>query len=132
MNFKIYTLYKPKPTEIDAINEYTKRLSSYCKITLIQIKHIKHLSKTLNNTSYIIKIAINVDTISSEDFAKKIDTFGNSGKSQISIVVTDNNIKYNECLSLSTLSLSKGVSLVVLYEQIYRAYRIINNHTYHK
>ncbi|SDD54598.1 23S rRNA (pseudouridine1915-N3)-methyltransferase [Paenibacillus sp. CF095] len=66
------------------------------------------------------------------DLAHKLDHKATSGVSDISIVIRVNPLKHNEVLTLSQMDMDFGLQTTVLFEQVYRAYRIINNHPYHK
>ncbi|MFW5437856.1 23S rRNA (pseudouridine(1915)-N(3))-methyltransferase RlmH [Paenibacillus apiarius] len=70
--------------------------------------------------------------MSSEELAFTIDHKASSGVSDISIVTGATPPTYNEILTLSQMEMDFGLQTAVLFEQIYRAYRIINNHPYHK
>ncbi|MCU6794273.1 23S rRNA (pseudouridine(1915)-N(3))-methyltransferase RlmH [Paenibacillus sp. WQ 127069] len=47
-------------------------------------------------------------------------------------IVGSSNIRYDETLTLSQMEMDFGLKTTILFEQVYRAYRIINNHPYHK
>lgn len=117
---------------LEATKEYEKRLSRYCSIRLVHLKKINDLHKKLNPNSFIIVITTLGKSISSEELAVKLDQNASSGVSDISIVVGANPAEYNETLTLSQMEMDFGLQTTVLVEQIYRAYRIINNHPYHK
>lgn len=132
MNFKIYiTGDKIEKFFIDAISEYEKRLSRYCKIELIQFKDVSQLLKKLPEKMYKILISINGKCISSEELANKINSLGLSGISDIAIIVGVE-IPHNESLAISPMEMDLGLQTTILFEQIYRSYRIINNQAYHK
>lgn len=133
MNFKIFTIGKIKEKYYkEAIKEYEKRLSSYCKIKLIECKNIDAVKKKLTDKTYIIQLNIDGDELSSEALADKIEDLGISGKSDISFVITHEEIQKNERLSISKMVMETGLYTTILYEQIYRSFRIINNQAYHK
>ncbi|GIO03548.1 ribosomal RNA large subunit methyltransferase H [Brevibacillus halotolerans] len=117
---------------LEAIKEYEKRLSRYCNIKLIHLKKESDLQKKLNPSTFVIAITTSGKSISSEELAVKLDQNALSGVSDISIVVGANPTEYNETLTLSQMEMDSGLQTTVLFEQIYRAYRIINNHPYHK
>lgn len=116
----------------EAIAEYEKRLTKYCKVKLIQAKNIAEISKKIKAGSYSILFNPSGSLISSEELASKIDTLGISGTSDINIIYSEENLETEEHLSISNMTFGLGLTTVVLFEQIYRAYRIINNHAYHK
>jgi 23S rRNA (pseudouridine1915-N3)-methyltransferase len=115
---------------LEAIKEYEKRLMPYCSSSVIYFSTKDDLLKKLPD-AYQINIETGSDTIDSLCFAGKISDFGNRGISDI-IYIINSPIKTNETLNLSSLDLSEGMLATLLYEQIYRAYRILNNKPYHK
>ena len=135
----------------DAILEYTKRISKYTKLEIIELqdydydnkqivleKEKENIIKHINSRDYIITMQIEGKNISSEDFADKIDK----------VFVTNPNIVFiiggsyglhddikkisNFSLSFSKMTFPHQLFRVLLLEQIYRAYKIINNESYHK
>lgn len=117
---------------LEAIKEYEKRLSRYCSIKLTYLKKESDLQKKLNSGSFVIAVSTSGKSISSEELAIKLDNNASSGVSDISVVVGANPPENNEILTLSQMEMDFGLQTAVLFEQIYRAYRIINNHPYHK
>lgn len=133
MTFKIYiTGEKLKPHFIASIKEYEKRLSRYCKIDLLFFKKPSQLLSKIPPNSHIILISSSGVTISSEELSSKIDMLGLTGMSTICIIIGEESIKYHETIALSSMEMELGLTTTILYEQIYRAYRILNNQAYHK
>lgn len=135
MNHKIYiTGDKLEQFYKSAISEYDKRLSKYCKIQLQYFKKPDQLLSKIQDNDYKILIITNDQTQSSEELASKIDTLGISGVSSICYVISDRplDFKSDEQLALSSFDMSLGLKTTILYEQIYRSYRIIHNQAYHK
>ena len=142
----------------DAIAEYSKRLSKYCKLEIIQLqdeKTIENASETVNkqikdkegerilknipDDSYVITLEINGEMISSEKMADKINSLGITGTSHITFIIggslgLSKNVskRSNYKLSFSKMTFPHQLMRVILLEQIYRSYRIINNEPYHK
>lgn len=117
---------------LEAIQEYEKRLSRYCTIKLNHLKKESDLQKKLNPNSFVIVTTALGKSITSEELAVKLDQKALSGVSDIPILVGTTQTEYNETLTLSQMEMDFGLQTAVLFEQIYRAYRIINNHPYHK
>ena len=132
----------------DAIDEYSKRLSKYTKLEIIEVKDEDKgnilekerdsiLSK-LDKKDYVITLEIDGNNISSVDLAKKIET----------VFITNPNITFiiggsyglhqdikklsNYKLSFSKMTFPHQLFRVILLEQIYRAFKINNNESYHK
>jgi 23S rRNA (pseudouridine1915-N3)-methyltransferase len=133
MNYKIYIVAeKIDKFSKEAIKEYEKRLSRYCKIELVEIKDLELLPKNLLDKTYKIIISTTGQQLTSEELAIKINKFAISSKSDISLIIGAENIDYNESLSISQMEMDIGLKATIIFEQIYRAYRILNNQPYHK
>ncbi len=75
--------------------------------------------------------------VSSEELAEKINSYGGvTGISNITIILGDSlemfKDNFDESIMISTMDMEIGLQATILFEQIYRAYRIINNQPYHK
>lgn len=123
-----------------AIEEYTKRTSPFCKVN---IKLYKTLDKINFKTgSKVYNVTPGSKSPSSEGLAKLIETNNLNGISCIEFLIRNCNnhdeaqIKSQnieaENFNISSFELSPDLTTVVLAEQIYRAYTIMNNITYHK
>ena len=135
----------------DAIEEYKKRLSKYTKLEIIEVKDSKtddktvaireeeqEILKVLNKEDYIVSLAIEGKEKDSISFSKELMLKTMNSKNIVFIIggsygISDN-IKElsNELLSFSKMTFPHQLFRVILLEQIYRAYRIANNETYHK
>ena len=130
---------------IDLTNDYLKRINRYHKIELIELKDEEDLAKEALNiqkyigvNDFVVTLEVEGKSYSSEDFAKFIDkTFINY--STITFIVgsstgLDEIIKKrsNLALSFSNFTFPHGLFRGILLEQIYRAFKIMNNETYHK
>ena len=128
---------------VDACLEYTKRINKYTKLEIIELKDSNIKDERDNilkyiNKDYIITLEIEGNMLDSPTLAKKID----------SIFLTNSNITFiiggslglhedikkisNFKLSFSTLTFPHQLFRVMLLEQIYRSFKILNNETYHK
>lgn len=133
MHYLVYLIDKKvSKYYLEIIQEYQKRLSRYCSIQLIQIKKPEQLSKRLSGKQYKIVISHHGQLISSEELAGKINSWAMSNKSPIAIVIGADNVAEDEQLAISPMEMEPGLAATIVYEQIYRAYRIINNEPYHK
>lgn len=148
---KIITVGKIKEQYlIDAIKEYTKRISKYTKIDVIEVPDVDFdINKTLeteknsilkyiDNKDYIVTLDIEGNQLSSIDFASKINDIFNHN-SNITFIIggsyglhKDIKDKSNFSLSFSKMTFPHQLFRVMLLEQIFRAYKINNNETYHK
>ena len=135
---------------VDAIKEYEKRLSKYTKLNIIEVpdvdfdinktleKESEYILKYISDKDYIITLDIEGKNISSTEFASKInDTF--NYYSDITFIIGGSYGLHDKIKSLSNYSLSFSkmtfphqLFRVMLLEQIYRAYKINNNESYHK
>ena len=136
---------------VDATEEYKKRISRYTKLEIIELKDhsIDDINKVLelekeqieryiDSKDYVITMEIEGEQVSSEKFAEKIDNVL-SINSNIAFIIggsygLDNSIKNraNYHLSFSKMTFPHQLFRVLLLEQIYRAYKINNNESYHK
>jgi len=135
----------------DAIQEYLKRLSKYTKIELIELNDINNdniniilekerdeiLSK-IKEKEYIITLEIEGKELDSVELSNKINEL-QIKNSNITFIIggsygIHNDIKNmsNYKLSFSKLTFPHQLFRVMLLEQIYRSYKILNNETYHK
>ena len=134
----------------DAINEYLKRLSKYTKIDLIEVKDEDFdISKTLlkekesiykyiDDKDYVITLEIEGEELDSVSLSKKINNI-QLNNPNITFIIggsyglhEDIKKRSNYKLSFSKLTFPHQLFRVMLLEQIYRSYKIINNETYHK
>lgn len=140
------------------IEEYSKRLSRYCKLDIIQVpdektpdnaseaeelmikkKEGERILKNVKDNAYVIALAIEGKMLTSEELADKIDKLGVGGDSHIVFVIggslgLDEEVlkRADYKLSFSKLTFPHQMMRMVLLEQVYRGYRIINGEPYHK
>ncbi len=159
MKITILTVGKIKEKYLkDAIAEYSKRLSKYCKLEIIEVadektpdqasevveenirnKEGERLLKYIKDDAFVITLEINGKLLTSEELADKIDKLGIGGNSHI-IFVIGGSIglgkevlkRSNYALSFSKMTFPHQLMRVILLEQIYRSYRIIQGEPYHK
>lgn len=133
---------------LDANNEYLKRISRYQKIEIIELKEslltpysvaLKEEAKEINKhlKGYVIKMAINGKQLASEELASKIEQIKINGYSDITFIIgsshgLDESVKANYDLSISKMTFPHQLTRIILLEQIYRAFCIINHTPYHK
>ena len=159
MNITIYCVGKVKEKLYrDAIDEYAKRLSRYCKLSIVEVtdektpdnaspveeaqikeKEGQRLLSKISDSTYLIALAIDGKGLSSTDLADKVNSLGLSGKSNIGFVIggslglSDEVLKRADYkLSFSAMTFPHQLMRVILREQAYRAYRIISGEPYHK
>ena len=128
----------------DMINDYAKRISKYHKIEIIELtdsninKEKEELLRVINTKDYNIVMDIDGNNLSSREFAEKIDktflinsniTFIIGGSDGISSEIKE---LANYRLSFSKLTFPHQLFRGILLEQIYRAFKILNNESYHK
>ena len=106
---------------------------------MIRQKEGERLQKYIKEGAYVISLAIEGKQYPSEDFSRKIHNLGLHGESHLIFVIggsigLDKKIlqNSNELLSFSKMTFPHQLMRVVLLEQIYRAYRIMNGEPYHK
>ena len=142
----------------DAIAEYSKRLSRYCRLEVIQVadektpdgaseaqerqikeKEGSRILAQIKDGTYVIALAVQGTMLSSEQLASKLNKLGVDGQSQIVLIIggslglSDEVLKRADYhLSFSPMTFPHQLMRVILLEQIYRSYRIINGEPYHK
>lgn len=159
MKISVITVGKIKEKYLrDAIAEYSKRLSRYCKLEIIEVadektpdqaggavedairaKEGERILKFLRDDMYVITLEINGKMLTSEEFAEKMESLGVQGNSSIAFVIggsiglgKDVLKRSDFALSFSKMTFPHQLMRVVLLEQVYRGYRIINGEPYHK
>ncbi len=128
----------------EGIEDYSKRINKYHKIELIELndsnmeEEAKEIIKYINTKDYVITLEIGGNMVSSEELSQMIDkTFITHPNIVFIIGGSDgisNSIKNisNYKLSFSKLTFPHQLFRIILLEQIYRSFKIMNNETYHK
>ena len=139
----------------DAVDEFKKRLSSYCSLSLVEIpaQEIKDdnmaqkymelegekILASIKPDAYVITLEILGKELDSVSFANKMKTLSNEGHNEVVFVIGGANglskavsDRANFKLSFSKMTFTHQLIRIFLYEQIYRAFKIINNESYHR
>ncbi|SHJ93091.1 23S rRNA (pseudouridine(1915)-N(3))-methyltransferase RlmH [Paramaledivibacter caminithermalis] len=159
MNITIISVGKVKEKYLkNAINEYSKRLSRYCKLRFIEVpdeKAPENLSDTeignikykegegilrnIKEGTYVIALDIKGKMMTSKEFAKKLNNLGIQGKSNIAFIIggslglSQNVLNRSDFkLSFSPMTFPHQLMKVILLEQVYRGFRINRGEPYHK
>ena len=159
MKITVITVGKIKEKYLkDAIAEYSKRLSRYCKLEILEVadektpdgaseiveenireKEGERILKLIKEDAYVITLEISVKMLTSEELGDRIETLGIQGKSHLVFVIGGSIGLGREvlrrsdyALSFSKMTFPHQLMRVILLEQIYRSYRIINGEPYHK
>lgn len=159
MKITVITVGKIKEKYLkDAIAEYSKRLSRYCKLEILEVadektpdgaseiveenireKEGERILKLIKEDAYVITLEISGKMLTSEELADRIETLGIQGKSHLVFVIGGSIGLGREvlrrsdyALSFSQMTFPHQLMRVILLEQIYRSYRIINGEPYHK
>lgn len=159
MEIRVLSVGKIKEKYLnDGIAEYAKRLSRYCKLTFVQVPDEKtpdrasdaqneqirntegqRLLKHIRPQDYVIALAIEGQMPDSVGLSQKLNRLGVNGVSTIDLVIggslglsSEVLSRADEKLSFSKLTFPHQLMQLILLEQIYRAYRIMNGEPYHK
>lgn len=159
MKITILTVGKIKENYFSlAISEYVKRLGKYCRLQIVEVpdertpdtqneaeelivkkREGERLWKYIREDSHVVVLAIEGQQLSSVEFSDKLSRLMVDGKSDITFVIggslgLDAGIirRADILLSFSRMTFPHQLMRVVLLEQLYRAYRIMNNEPYHK
>lgn len=142
----------------DAVAEYAKRLSKYCRLEIIEVedeknpdkstagtdkqcmeKEMERMKRYIRGNTYLISMAIEGRKTDSVGFAKHISELQVRGESDITFLIggslgiaSELKQQSRELISFSDMTFPHQVMRVLLLEQIYRAYRILNHEPYHK
>jgi len=141
----------------DAVDEYCKRLSKYCNLNIIELpdeklptndsnklfleiknKECERISSHIKKDSYVIALDLTGKQYSSEEFSKRIDNISliNGNVTIIiggSLGMTEQFLNsVNEKICFSKMTFPHQLIRVFLLEQLFRAFKISNNETYHR
>ena len=158
LNINIVCIGKIKENYLkDAISEYSKRLNKFCNLNIIELldeklpnkindsiiteiktKECNKMIQSIKKDSYIICLDLKGKEFSSEEFSKKIDNIALNFNSSITFVIGGTLGLNQEILSLanekicfSKMTFPHQLIRVFLLEQLFRAFKISNNETYH-
>ena len=159
MKITLITVGKIKEKYLkDAIAEYSKRLSKYCKLEIVEVadektpdqasenverqirqKEGERILRYVKDDAYVFTLEIGGTMLDSVAFAKKMETLGIQGKSHL-IFIIGGSIGLGEevlrrsdyALSFSKMTFPHQLMRVILLEQVYRGYRIIEGAPSHK
>ncbi len=156
MKIKIIALGKIKEKFLkDGIDEFKKRLTPYTNFEIIELQPIEIKDQNLTEkvleqegekilslikpTDYVITMEIKGKQLSSEELAQKIKDITNDGNSELVFIIGSScglspNVsnRANYKLSMSKMTFLHQFARLLLVEQIYRCFKILNNETYHK
>ncbi|MBQ4649466.1 MAG: 23S rRNA (pseudouridine(1915)-N(3))-methyltransferase RlmH [Firmicutes bacterium] len=159
MNIQIICIGKLKEKYwTDAIAEYSKRLSRYCTLEIVELKESRlpdkasaadeenvkveegrSILRAIKDGTYVITLEILGKQLSSPELADKIQTLSIEGKSNVAFVIggslglsSEVSKRADYKLSFSKMTFPHQMMRVVLLEQIYRSFKIIKNEAYHK
>lgn len=159
MNITVISVGKLKEKYLRAaIDEYSKRLSRYCKLDIVELNDEKtpdnasekeeliikekegaNILKNIKDNMFVVALAIEGKMISSEELGEFIKEQGIRGNSNITFIIGGslglskevlNRADYK--LSFSKMTFPHQLMRVILLEQVYRGFRIINGEPYHK
>lgn len=159
MNINIIAVGKVKEKYIlNGIDEFKKRLSVHAKVNIIEVsdeaapenlsanemeivknREGERILKKIKDSDYVITLEIKGKKLTSEKFASLVEKTALDGHSTIDFVIggslglSQEVMKRSDyALSFSDMTFPHQLMRLILIEQVYRAYRIINNYPYHK
>lgn len=159
MNITLITVGKIKEKYLrDAIDEYRKRLSRYCKLDIVEVQDEKTpdnaslkeeesikdkegegILKYVKDNMYVVALELRGKMLSSEELSDFVKELGIKGESNIAFIIGGslglssavlNRANYKLCFSKMTFP--HQLMRVILLEQIYRGFRIMKGEPYHK
>ena len=142
----------------EAIDEYSKRLSKYCNLNILELpdekipnnasekeviaikeKEGQNILNNIKNSSYVICMDLKGKQFSSEEFSEKLNNISLNFNSTINFIIGGSlglakNVLdiADELISFSRMTFPHQLFRIILLEQIYRAFKISNNEAYHK
>lgn len=142
----------------DAVKEYEKRLGRYCKLEIREVadektpdgasqaeeqqikrKEGERILAQIRDGAYVVALAIEGKALTSEQLAQKMGALAVSGTSHVIFIIggslgLDEKVlkRADFQLSFSAMTFPHQLMRVILLEQIYRGYRILNHEPYHK
>lgn len=143
---------------IDAFNEYARRLSAYCKFECAELNETKlgdkpsdkeienalvresaDIEKAIPKDAYVIAMCVGAKQLKSEELAQKINSLALSGRGKICFIIGGSfgmaeSVKQRADmrLGMSEMTFPHHLARVMLTEQIYRSFKIIEGSRYHK
>ncbi len=159
MSIKIIAVGKLKEKYLKSgIYEYLKRMKSYSKVEIVEVpdeqapenlsdrdleivkaKEGERILSKIKKEDFVINLEIGGKLLSSEELAELIETSQLDGRDSIVFIIGGSNGLSKEViqrgdfsLSFSKMTFPHQLMRLILIEQVYRGYRIINNHPYHK
>lgn len=159
MNIAIITVGKLKEKYLkDGIAEYAKRLGAYCQLNIVEVadekapeqlsdaeaelikqKEGERILAKVPQDSHVIALAIEGKSLSSEQLASQIEQLATYGTSKITFIIGGSlglskevMQRANSTLSFSKMTFPHQLMRLILVEQVYRAFRIMKGHAYHK
>lgn len=141
----------------DAVDEYAKRLTRYCKLEILELnpinlkekpsqseidaallKEAEMIEKRIPDNSIVTALCVEGKTLSSENLAEFVDKNTNSGKNMCFIIGSSYGLsetikqKADRRISMSAMTFPHQLFRVMLLEQVYRSFKINEGGTYHK
>lgn len=159
MKIRIIAVGKIKDQYLElGINDYIKKISRYASVEIMEVKdqpiyNEKSLEeinnakkkegeailKYIKDSDYIINLDLDKKEMKSEEFARFLDAKSEYSGSFLTFVIGGSyglsdelKKRANEAISLSKMTFLHGMTRLIILEQIYRAYKILNNEVYHK
>ena len=156
MKIKIIALGKIKEKFLkDGIDEFLKRLTPYASVSILELQPLEIRDENLTERileeegekilanikplDFVVTMEIQGKQLSSENFAQKITELTNTGVQEIVFVIGSScgigknvSARANFKMSMSKMTFLHQFARLILVEQIYRAFKIIKNETYHK
>lgn len=143
---------------IDAFDEYARRLSAYCKFECVELNEVKlgdkpsdkeienalvresaGIEKAIPKDAYVIAMCVGAKQLKSEELAQKINSLALSGRGKICFIIGGSfgmaeSVKKRADirLGMSAMTFPHHLARVMLTEQIYRSFKIIEGSRYHK
>ena len=159
MKIKLYAVGKIKDDYLKiGINDYLKKIKPYANIEIIEVndepipqnpslaeieiaknKECEKILQQLKNNEYLIGLDLNKKELESPQFANYLKKNLENNGAAVSFVIGGSyglsealKNRCNDSISLSKMTFLHTMTRLIILEQIYRAFKILRNETYHK
>lgn len=143
---------------IDAVSEYKKRLTAYCKFEIVELderrlpeqpslKEIEsalereaiEIERNIPKDAFVIAMCVGAKQLKSEELANKLNSLAVSGRGAVCFLIGGSygmsegiKTRADMRLGMSEMTFPHHLARVMLTEQIYRSFKIIEGSKYHK
>jgi 23S rRNA (pseudouridine1915-N3)-methyltransferase len=124
-----------RPPFVDDVDHYSKLLSRYARLELIEVREDEHVGRRIPERSFVSLLDVKGDSLDSLDFSRFLEGRRASGRDLCFVVGGPfgglDLEQVDHRLSLGAITLPHQLARVVLLEQVYRGHKILAGEPYH-